>query len=114
MSIHSPTTRATVKLCSGGIVVGEATASVVPMVTPAVVVEDSAPGAVVGLEASVVDPVATLVVGARVATGATVPMRTMAARSSGGGDSGGLQAVVAGIRTATSRIEVRITALCAI
>jgi hypothetical protein len=34
------------------------------MATPAVVVEDSAPGIVVGLEASVVDPVATLVVGA--------------------------------------------------
>ncbi|HIE68354.1 MAG TPA: hypothetical protein EYP97_10305, partial [Acidimicrobiia bacterium] len=54
-----------------------------------VVVEVSGTGTVVELEVSAIDPV---VAGADVADGATVPIRTMATRSSVATGSGGLQA----------------------
>ena len=105
MSSHSPTALAVVKWCVGGgidvegaaVLVGTATEVVVVVSTTGTVVV-STTGTVV-VEALAADPV---VVGADVTDGATVPIRTMATRSSVTTGSGELQADEVANRNATS------------
>ena len=97
MSNHSPTALAIVKWCAGGGVDVDGTAVLVGTAPEVVVV--STTGTVVVVETLAADPV---VVGADVIDGATVPIRTMATRSSVTTGSGELQADEVANRNATS------------
>jgi len=97
VSSHSPTALAVVKWCAGGGVDVDGTAVLVGTEREVVVVMSST-GTVVVVEALAADSV---VVGADVTDGATVPIRTMATRSSVTTGSGGLQADEVANRNAT-------------